>query len=630
MRDQPLGVKDASFLTSKLGSDTDPLQFLREFTQNSIEADADFVVWRPCELQAKHGLKKLCIIDNGVGMTGEDLVKWIGNISSSGRLQSLNANYGVGAKISAGHRNPMGLIYMTMTEPGRAVTLTLHVKPETQQLVVLSQGKRLWREIPDEAMPKEILESGHGTKVTFMGRSEGHDTTLFPEDAIMNNIAAGKRWILSFLNATYYTLPRRVSVRVVFDNKNKTRDQELSSMHANGMLNGELAGHSTASGSVELTESSIPCVVHWWIKEELKAKNADRGRRSYIDTRSHTSVLLRQANAPSGLAELYETRRGRSARSMIQNCGIPLGHHRMVLYFEPDPRFVTTTIQRTHVTSASGPLPWEEWQDEFRKKRPQEILDLITAESCNVSTGDHRKRLRKILSDLLCGFKIRPYVETAQGREGFSCGDGTVPGVNPRGGCGSGSGGGGGGSANVNPTSNDPPRPRPDSAIPTKNVEPGPESDTMPEWIWVSRDGARPNTARRVDGEMEDRAACYIEGGNTLKFNADWRLWDSMVDEFFRRYRKKHPFEGEVPQYAINLVRDDHLRYYAEYTVIQTVVGMLQMTQGSSAWTRAQLEQSLSEEALTSTIVSARQSILEALPRAVGNSLGALHSSLSA
>src|SRR5580692_1483465 len=97
-RTLPMTVKNTGFLLDRLGADCHPLQFLRELTQNSIEAilrtdkqkgeivwDVD---WTPYEL-GEHPTYKLCITDNGCGMSGNDLVKYINQLSSSGTTQSV-------------------------------------------------------------------------------------------------------------------------------------------------------------------------------------------------------------------------------------------------------------------------------------------------------------------------------------------------------------------------------------------------------------------------------------------------------------------------------------------------------------------------------------------------------------
>ena len=58
-------------------------------------------------------VQKLSITDNGAGMTGPELEKYINELSSSCAEQRVDGNFGVGAKISAASRNPYGVIYQS-------------------------------------------------------------------------------------------------------------------------------------------------------------------------------------------------------------------------------------------------------------------------------------------------------------------------------------------------------------------------------------------------------------------------------------------------------------------------------------------------------------------------------------
>ena len=120
------------------GTEFHPLQFLRELTQNAIEAvlrtpeqrvivkDVD---WTSMDL-GDYPNPKLCIVDNGDGMTGEEMELFINQLSSSGAQQSMSGNYGVGAKIAAATRNHEGLLYLSWKD-GRGWMIHLWRDPET-------------------------------------------------------------------------------------------------------------------------------------------------------------------------------------------------------------------------------------------------------------------------------------------------------------------------------------------------------------------------------------------------------------------------------------------------------------------------------------------------------------------
>src|SRR5512142_789355 len=97
----PLTVQNTGFLLDRLGEDCHPLQFLRELTQNAIEAilrtpgktgqiDWD-VDWLSFDL-GDHPAFKLSITDTGCGMTGDEMLQYINQLSSSSTVQSADGN----------------------------------------------------------------------------------------------------------------------------------------------------------------------------------------------------------------------------------------------------------------------------------------------------------------------------------------------------------------------------------------------------------------------------------------------------------------------------------------------------------------------------------------------------------
>jgi HSP90 family molecular chaperone len=95
----PLEVAHTSFLLERLGQDCEPLQYLRELTQNSLEAvvrtgQPGHILWRAAPTSfpsGKSGLK-LSITDSGDGMSASDLESHINRLSSSGAQQAHDGN----------------------------------------------------------------------------------------------------------------------------------------------------------------------------------------------------------------------------------------------------------------------------------------------------------------------------------------------------------------------------------------------------------------------------------------------------------------------------------------------------------------------------------------------------------
>jgi hypothetical protein len=118
---QDLAVANPTFLLERLGAECGDLQFLRELTVNGLDAIAaqphptgGRVVWDLDwqRFEASAGkVRKLAVTDTGTGMRADQLGRYINQLASSSREQSHTANFGVGAKIAAGSRNPHGLEY---------------------------------------------------------------------------------------------------------------------------------------------------------------------------------------------------------------------------------------------------------------------------------------------------------------------------------------------------------------------------------------------------------------------------------------------------------------------------------------------------------------------------------------
>jgi len=178
-------VANIGFLLDRLGQDCHPLQFLRELTQNSIEAiqrkgkpgkiiwDVD---WNTYEVQ--DGLQKLCLIDTGDGMSGDEMIKFINQLSSSIREQSFSGNYGVGAKVSAATQNHIGVIYLSWKN-GRGSMIQLYRDKAGQYGL-----KQFEREdgtytynlpIDDDIRPEPIRKNG--TAVILLGNEDDENTT---------------------------------------------------------------------------------------------------------------------------------------------------------------------------------------------------------------------------------------------------------------------------------------------------------------------------------------------------------------------------------------------------------------------------------------------------------------------
>ena len=262
-------VADTGFMLDRLGRDCSPLQFLRELTQNSIEAiqatqlQTGTIIWDvDWNYYDIEGVHKLSITDVGIGMNGEEMVRYINQLSSSVHEKSHEGNFGVGAKVAAATRNHYGLVYLSWKD-GIGHTVHLWRDPDTKNYglrqVNLPDGTyNHWGRLDDAAKPAGILR--HGTKVVLLGKTANEDTMSAPSGA-----ASPSRWISRYLNTRYFRFPEGITVKAREGWKNPREDEDRNLLRLVSGQEAYLQAHCEKSGTVELADA----LAHWWtLKDE--------------------------------------------------------------------------------------------------------------------------------------------------------------------------------------------------------------------------------------------------------------------------------------------------------------------------------------------------------------------------
>lgn len=596
----PMSVAEIGFLLDRLGQDCHPLQFLRELTQNSIDAikhtgksgeitwDVD---WTYYDLT---GIYKLSVVDNGVGMTGEEMIKFINQLSSSLTEQSFSGNYGVGAKISAATRNHHGVVYVSWKN-GEGATIHLYRDKLTRQYG-LKQWKKVdgsydyYLPISDDIKPEIIKD--YGTKVVLHGATATEDTMSPPD-----NTPSPSRWVSKYLNTRYFCFPEGITVKAREGWTQPRSDKDRNILRQITGQEKYLNMHSEAAGKVQLTNATA----YWWI---LKDEPAITNNSGFIESAGHMAALYQD--------ELYEVASARAGMAKLQQFGITFGYRFVVIYIEPIEKKgirLTTNTARTQLILNDEPLPWAEWAMEFRDMMPEEIKRLIEEKAAGASSSDHTKSIRERLRELSDLFNVSRYKPVDGGTALFdeervvhsglapeSAGAATLTGVSDR--LGSRRAGQKDGEiGNIY------------ALFEKKDGKPGEKvkSDPFPRTVWVSvHDGTRKY------GDIEDRAAKYLEDQNLLMINADFRVFNDMVERFVKDF-------GDVPGIRDAVV--EAVRTWFEQSLVETIMGVHAL-RNSKEWSVQDIADALSEISLASAVMQ-RYHILNAVKRHLGIKFGA-------
>jgi len=553
-------------MLERLGRDCSPLQYVREYVQNSIEAiqraecdDGQILIDANWDLN--DSAYKLSFTDNGIGMTWEEMQTHIKDLSSSGE-ENVFENYGMGAKIASITRNKAGISYESWKEDaGHFIFMKYDDVEDVYGLEQFSDNNGVYTHycrVSSETKP-DIINS-HGTRVTLFGNQTDQDTMQPPKGAT----GARESWLLLYLNSRYYEIPQNVEikVRIGYDRpRSDTKHNYLAIVQGQKSI---LEKHKISSGKVQVSDVTI----HWWI---LNKERSGHSRERVI---GHTAILHQN--------EIFNMTDGRSNRATL--FGVIFGQKNVVLYIEPDSgKYVQNTTRTSLVDLQGNELPWEAWADEFRKNMPKQLNDYIQEIMNQAGQESHDKSIRERLKGVKDFFKISKYRPAPKGTfeaDENSLVESSTGGV--FGGRGSGAGKPGsnpGGTRSILASILEA------GGIKAESVNP----DPFPRVDWVSiEDGTRD------EGEMEDRAACFLEKDNLIKANKNFQGFKDIIAYFIETYKHAPGYDSIVP---------DIIKELFEQQLIETVAGSLSL-RGRRHWTPDHCKAALSEEALTAAVMS--------------------------
>lgn len=604
MGTQKIRVANTTFLVDRLGMDCGPLQYVRELTQNAIEAiekrrqagwDAHGrIIWDvDWPLAQTHNLWKLQVSDNGSGMTGDEIEQYINSLSSSGGTQGFTENFGVGAKIAAGKENPEGLIYRSWVNDTGVMAHFWRDPQDGYGLAQMQVGGEYRHIAPISGDLKTTPIDTHGTSVTLMGATRDENTYAKHD--------LKQKWLIEYLNSRYYVLPENLTIQVRdFSRADPADWPESPDVPMKGGGGSQLrtvrgmrellVANAVSFGTVELKTARA----HWYLMPENL--NVSGG---VWNEKSHVAALFQN--------ELYDIRNNRQSFSELREFGILYGQQRVVLYLEPDTeklKVVANTARSSLLLdqdSSGAVLPWEDWKAEFRDRLPQEIRDMMNEILSRTNIGDYNEEVRRRLREIRDLFRFERYRRSKTGTVPTG---GELPGGSRRELDGTGSRPGTGGGRRSGGGAGDlfgafiAPEGDPSS--------PSPSADNYPKAEWVSvNDGTR-----SPEDDLEDRAARYVRSQNLIQINADFRGFEKLTDVLATEY----------PQADAS----DIQRAFREWTALQlaeAVYAVLHL-QGSPEWDSNQIHDvALSPEALTTAVLS-RYTTLSHMRRQLGSRLG--------
>ncbi len=573
-------------LIQKLGRDCTPTQFVREFVMNAIEAiqrtkiAGQILVDVNWDFYKKYGLYKMCFIDTGDGMTCDEMLEHLNNLSSSGHDSNVYENYGVGAKIAALTRNHCGIIYESWKD-GEGNMIVIHYDNDQKsygvQPVEDDDGNADWCiPLADDAKPTQIKE--HGTRVTLLGMEMQQDMMIPPP-----YVKGGREnWLYQFINTRFYKIPDEVDLQVRIG---YYRDPDNKKHNYTRRIEGQsktLEKNSESYGVVKISDARV----YWWI---LKEERSGHGREYVL---GHTGCLNQN--------ELFDLGDGRSSKA--PGFGILFGKENVVIYVEPTTGYVQNTSRTGLVQDDGSPLPWDKWQDEFRQVMPPELDAYVKARLNAAVNVSHDESIRNRLKAVASFFKISRYRKSLLGSHMADPDSEVASEV--------GGGANGQGSSGVRTRSGPAAGSLEEILLSSRKEKSGVLAEEVfpskfPKLVWISS-----SDGTRGGDELEDRAAEYIETDNLIRANADFQGFTDIIKFFIDQFPDVEG-AGEIIKNEVNEAFEQQL--------IETVTGALSL-KNRPRWNPDDFKNSISEEALTAAVMS-RYHIITYIKRQIKNKL---------
>lgn len=587
-----MGVDDVGFLIENLGADAAPLQYLRELVQNEIEAilrSGAASGQIEIDYEEVDGVRKLRLTGNGEGMTPHEVAQNINRLSSSGGVQAFDKNFGIGAKITAGTRNPNGVMYKSWKHGEGSLTVLGRLEGRYGRLGFRREDDTVDYWLPLSPDDKPPIIQQHGVSVVLLGQAPSEDTTVAPPGA---DVPA--QWVTAYLDRRYFRIPDHISIQVpreIYDSAKGTYRVQHDTVRGQRYY---LDKHSEALGTVELPQ--VQATVWWWL---LKDSILEGGKT--WNNRGHVAALYQD--------ELHEVRSGVARSSALKDFGVYAGFNRIVIYVEPHNILKANTSRTGLIVRGNQPVDYIGIGGAFIEKMPPEI-DAFMAGQVSAEQNDHRRAIRKNLKDVEDALKQARYRRSKEGElDHYLSEDGGKPAHAPR----------------VQDSSSRADR-ESRSQDATGRVgdhylrrarekqdrrQRGQEadSDPTPKIVW-DEEG---------NGVPRGRAATYNPRIHVVTASASFDFYLDMI-EWAANEAKLRSASGMVDE-ALKPIVADEVRRWFEQAFAEAVVVLRPMAH-SDRWGPNVFETGLSDEGLTAAIVSHRWHMMTAIKRGLAARLG--------
>ena len=384
-----LQVSDEDFLVASMIDRCPKTMMLRELLMNAIEAaQLSSAGNNLIEIVSKEisNASKLSIWNTGPGMSSEELYHICDLAASIGKDKSLDANFGMGAKVASLPSNQYGLRYRSCK--GGTVSEVILCKRDG------IYGRLRRGEIGEEVIDVTEVAAQEGysrnvdwTEVVLLGNRREQDTVRDPYDG---NPPVSGQWIADYLYHRFYRISSAVQIKLN-PGTHKLGDsiRTFKTIPARADFFERFESVCTKSG----------IIVHYFYDSPFRDTSHNRSVSGAIATDLSICGIVYKD-------ELYDVRKGRQWTLDAPIFGIPFGPKHISIHIElPEGYPIRPEAFRQFLRYREGDqrqVTALDFADVVREHRPAWLIEIINsfAPRDSASSDEIRNELRKLLDTL--------------------------------------------------------------------------------------------------------------------------------------------------------------------------------------------------------------------------------------
>jgi hypothetical protein len=314
----PLKVANEAFLVASMIERCPKTMMIRELVVNGLEAAAHADAGKrevTIGSRPHDGARKLRLWNSGPGMTAAELLKITDLASSLRKQNSLDQNFGMGAKVASLPSNRHGLRYRSCTD-GRVSEIVmgyregtygrLHIGPDLAEVI---DATEICRQDGDYDLATDW------TEVLLCGNAADQDTVASPYGA---SLKVTPDWMGAYLENRFFRLPPDLTLTLMPEVWGGSAPRAMVGLDDRRGQFGRTETRTTPSG----------VKIHYYY-DPPQGDSTKSARGAIGPAGSRAAIVFRD--------EMYDVRQGDSWTQEAPNFGVPFGAKYVSVFVElPD------------------------------------------------------------------------------------------------------------------------------------------------------------------------------------------------------------------------------------------------------------------------------------------------------